>query len=246
MEIGDKFVFISVLAMHPQVLYSLKSESLLFDEESLEISNKFAYISYNIFSVGGWVKQMLGIYADFGQKILQILETLMVVSLNEEFISFVIHNHFQCWEVHGLPATNLVPQVARHSDQDMTVEFLQIWVTKEKFDLGIARNHFDNLVYLSDKLTSVGQDDNLDFVNACVDFHQTWNGESACFTTSIDGLKHEVLVWIACDILNRKSLDDAWLEVVHRCEALFDLCWNIEFLPCELLGFQINDHFLDL
>ena len=156
----------------------------------------------------------------------------MVCLLNEKFVSFVIDNHFKCREVEvDLSSSKLVFQLARHRDENVSTFELFALVAQVDDNVCLLGNHVDPSFNLSNELSRVGQDDDLDFVNRCVDLHKRRYCKCACLSTTIDGLEQEVRVGLVHHFRYGDSLNNRRFGISELKKASLNLIGHLESFP---------------
>ena len=86
--------------------------------------------------------------------------------------------------------------------------FLLATLAENRLDFCLASEHLDDLLNLSDQLSSVRQDNHLHFEDTSVDFHQTRHDKSTRLSTAILGLKGVVERGVTHDVGNCVCLDN--------------------------------------
>ena len=109
--------------------------------------------------------------------------------------------------------------------------FLLAALAENRLDFCLASEHLDDLLNLSDQLSSVRQDNHLHFEDTSVDFHQTWHDKRSRLSTAVLGLEGIVERWVVNDVGSRVRLDNRRLEVVELGQACLNVLRYVQRIP---------------
>ena len=104
-------------------------------------------------------------------------------------------------------------------------------LAENRSDFCLASEYIDDLLNLSDQLSSVCQDDYLHFENASVDFHKTWHDKSTSLSAAVFGLEGIIDCGVVDDVGDRVRLDNRRLEVMELGQACLNVFRNAERIP---------------
>jgi len=108
------------------------------------------------------------------------------------------------------------------------------------------RDYIQYTLNLPNQFSRICHDQNLNLVNAGIDFHQARDTKSSSLATTIDSLKQEVFVGFTHDKWQGDGLDNRWFEVRHLFEACLKFRWNFKRFPSLLLAVQVNNEVFTL
>ena len=81
---------------------------------------------------------MLGCNIYLAERLLKLVEALMIRLLLKQLVCLVVHNHLKVAQVQlGVPLDELVLEIARHRDEDVSLLLLASF-TKYRSDLSFA------------------------------------------------------------------------------------------------------------
>jgi len=122
------------------------------------------------------------------------VDILYSLVLNEELICLVINDHLERAQVKGTsPAVEALFKETGGRHKDLSTVELRVLFSKSYLHLQILVDLGANLVDLTDQLTSVAENDDLNLGEILLDLHQTRHEERTSLSGAINGLKRVVI-----------------------------------------------------
>lgn len=185
---------------------------------------------------------MLRIFSNLFHSILKLQEAVAIIFLDEELVRFIIDNHLKLTKIKRLlPVLQLILEETWHSDKHLRGFNVDFAFTDNKADSIIGRESIEHTVNLPDQFARVCQNNNLDLFDVSVNLHQRRDPVGACLATAVDCLEEEVRVGLCHHVGNGDRLNDARAFVSHQVEAILQLFWHVERVPCGLFRLEVHN-----
>ena len=231
MQPNHKVYFLILRHLHLEVLDALELLRFFLDEEVLAVADDPLHNVNHFVCVGGREEAVLGRDVDLCERFFKLVKAFVVRSLLIKLICFVVDYHFEVTQIKlRLSFNKLILEVARYCHQNVTLLLLAA-LSENRLDFCLASEYFDDLLNLSDQLSSVRQDNHLHFEDTSVDFHETWHDKRTRLSTTVLGLEGIVERGVVHDIGDRVRLDNGRLEVVELGQACLNVLRYAQRIP---------------